>query len=189
MAIRALAGRLCALLFLASPAMAAATDSIALPPVQREFASPSGEFTLIVSADDQWKTPRATAALYAKRSGTLQRVWTRQLPHHHGPRKVLLSEQGDSLLVDEWINILSRHALLLIDRRNQVIVEYSAQDVFAALGLSAREVGASAREGPWLADGPTLSADGQRALLRAGACTLEVRLADGKLSTVCPARP
>ena len=188
MNIRALASRLCTLLVLAFPPMATATDSITLPPVQREFASPSGEFTLIVSADDQWQTPRASAVLSTGRSGARQPLWTRELPHHHGPRKVLLSDQGDSLLVDEWINILSPHALMLIDRRNQLVADYSAQAVLAALGLSAREAGASAREGPWLAEGPNLSADGQRALLRAGACTLEIRLRDGKLSSDCPAR-
>lgn len=189
MNLRVLAGRLCTTLVLAFPPMATATDRIAVPPVQREFASPSGEFMLIVSADDQWETPRASAALYAGRPGARQQLWTRQLPQHHGPRKVLLSDRGDSLLVDEWINILSPHALMLIDRRNQLVADYSAQQVLAALGLSAREASASAREGPWLVDGPHLSTDGQGALLRAGACTLEIRLSDGKLSSVCPARP
>jgi hypothetical protein len=182
MYLRGLSGRLLALMLLSSPLLAGASDSIVVPPAVREFASPSGAFTLRISSADNWKTPVAAAELDALNSGASKVVWRRELPHHYGPRKALVSDQGDALLVDEWINILSRYALTVVDRNNRIVAQYAADDIFAVLGIPARDVSALAREGPWLSAGPTLSTDGKLALIETGACTLEIRLADGRLS-------
>ena len=38
--------------------------------------------------------------------------WERELPQHHGPRQALVTKSGQVLLMDEWINVLSRYALV-----------------------------------------------------------------------------
>lgn len=182
MRLRALSAGLSALMLLGSPALAAATDAIVLPPAVREFSSPGGAFSLRVRAQDDWKTAAAVGELRALKSGDSRLLWRRELPQHYGPRKALVSDRGETLLVDEWINVLSANALLLVDRDDRVIARYAADQVFAVLGVPARDFAALAREGPWLSDGPALSADGRHAIIHAGGRTLEIRLSDGRLT-------
>lgn len=159
-----------------------AADRIMLPPEQREFQSPNGHFALAFSTADHWKTPRGSAGLYRLRAANRQLIWKRELPHHHGPRKVLVSDQGTVLFADEWINVPSRYALTLIGPDNHLLASYSVEQVFAVLGVALREITAHAKLGPWIGSGPDLSLDGKYALIKAGGRTLKVHLSDGKLS-------
>ncbi len=163
-------------------AVETASDRIALPPERREVASPDGHFVLVLATADGWKTPQGSAALYRARPAGRELVWQRDLSHHHGPRRALVSEQGEVLLADEWINVPSRYALTLIAPDNRLLASYPVEQVFAVLGVPLPEITAHAKAGPWITDGPVLSADGKSALITAGGRTLEVRLSDGKLS-------
>src|SRR5689334_8370642 len=88
-----------------------AQDGIDLPPAERRVASPTGAFALILKTLDNWKTPLVTASLL-RRDGSL--VWRLQLPHEHGPRRALVTDDGRVVLVDEWINVISPRALTLL---------------------------------------------------------------------------
>ncbi|MCX6629476.1 MAG: hypothetical protein NTW28_17805 [Candidatus Solibacter sp.] len=109
-------------------------------------------------------------------------VWQRELPHHHGPRRVLVADDGRVLLVDEWINVVSPFALTLIAADGGELAHYSAEQVLSLLAVPRKAITEHARFGPWITDGPTLSADGDWVLFKAGGRSLKLRLADGRIS-------
>ena len=156
-----------------------AADRIDVPPIERQFRSLSGGFVLTVNAVDAWKTPFARATL-RNAAGAVQ--WEKQLPHHHGPRRALVTAGGRVLLVDEWINVASKYALTLIARDGTTVAAYSAEQVFTALAVPREAITSHARFGPWIAAGPNLSADGRSADFSAGGKRLSLRLSDGRLT-------
>lgn len=162
--------------------MSRATDIINLPPERREAASPDGGFLLVWTTLDGWRTPWAEAEFYRLENRHRQLLWRRTLPHRHGPRQALVSNQGRALLTDEWINVPSDYAILVLDQQGKPLARYTFDQVVAALGMPVREVGDRARASAWITEGPALSADGATALVKAGGHTLSIRLADGQLS-------
>ena len=158
------------------------SDRIVLPPERREVLSPSSRFVLVLATADKWKTPHGSAELYLVGTDERQLLWKRDLPHYHGPRRALVSDKGEVLLVDEWINVASRYALTIIDLENRIVASYNAEQVFKTLGVPLREITHHAKAGPWITDGPVFSPDGKFALIMAGGRTLEVSLSDGRLT-------
>jgi hypothetical protein len=160
-----------------------AADRESLPPPRREFASPNGRCRLVVETRDGWKTPRPQATLQRiGAEGRAAELWSRELPHHHGPRAALVSDAGRVLLVDEWISVTSRFTLVLIDDANRTLVTYDHAAVMAALGATWAELGAHARSGTWISDSPTLAPDQRSARIGAAGRVLRVDLGDGALT-------
>ncbi len=159
------------------------SDSIDLPPVRREFWSPDRQFLLVVESADDWRTLYPRASLLDARSAQRPPLWSRLLQQQFGPRAALVSAQGQVLLVDEWINVTSRWALMLLDARDRVVASYDHDAVVAALGVPAERVMQQARMGPWLAAAPVLAADGRSARIPAGGRTLVVSMATGQLTS------
>jgi hypothetical protein len=153
-------------------------DRVNFPPEERRFESASGGFILTVQAVDGWKTPRVAATL---RKAGGQALWQRELPHYHGPRYVLVTEEGRVLLVDEWINVVSRYALTLIATDGITLAEYSAEQIFSLLAVPRRVISDDARFGPWITEGPTFSADSKSVLFKAGGRSIRLRLEDGRI--------
>ncbi|MDH3320198.1 MAG: hypothetical protein OEO84_10975 [Betaproteobacteria bacterium] len=164
------------------PAMPISSDRIALPPVRREFTSPERSYLLVVENADQWKTSYPTARLYRTGQGQSVLCWTRVLTQQYGPRGAVVAGDGHVLFVDEWINVTSRWALVLVDVENRVIATHDYKTAVGALAVSPAEIAAHARSGPWISDRPVLSADGKSARIAAGGRTLVVLLQDGSLS-------
>lgn len=160
------------------------SDRIVLPPVHREFGSADGRYRLVIESTDQWKTPRPQARLLQTDAGQTRVRWTLALNHHHGPRRAAVSNDGQVLLVDEWINIASRWALMLINVDGQVVATHDYKAVEAAMRASPAEMTRHARSGVWLGDGPILSVDGKSARLEAAGRGLSINLVDGSLSLV-----
>lgn len=186
--VRGLAASVCAppLLVLAFALFAgvamAVGDKIDLPPERREFSSPSGVYSLTATTADGWKTPRAALELYGRRAdGRALPLWKHVFPHHHGPRRALVSDRGEVLLVDEWINVLSKYALTLVGPDGRTIAEYTAQAVVERLGVGWAQISLHAKLGPWLSEEPTESPDGRFALISAGGRLLTVEFAGGRL--------
>lgn len=153
-----------------------AADRITRPPVRQTFTA--GPYQLVITATDSWQTPAATSKLYE--GGTLR--WQKALPHQYGPRFSLLSPQGQVLLVDEFINVASPHALSVIDAEGKTIAQLSFDEVKTALNLPAAELTRQATSGWWVSAPPVLNAAGDRAFISTGGTTLEVDLATGSLS-------
>lgn len=168
---------------MSAAAASAAADRIVLPPERREVQSPSGQFVLVLGTADRWKTPYgARAEVYRLDPTGRSLVWRRDLPHYHGPRRALVTDQGEVLLADEWINVVSRFAIVVIAPDNQLRATYTAREVFAKLGVPPREISARAKAGPWISEGPVLSDDGHSALFVAGGRRLDVNLSDGSIT-------
>ncbi len=159
--------------------LAAMRDGIDLPQDERQFSSASGGFVLTVKALDGWRTPFSAATLT---NATRSVLWKRNLPHHHGPRNVLVTSGGQVLLADEWINVLSRHALTLIGPDGATIAAYPAEQIIGILGVPRASITNHARLGPWMSEIPKLSADAKSVIFGAGGRTLVLRLQDGRLS-------
>ena len=151
-----------------------AADRIDLPPLERRFGS---SFVLTVKTLDGWKTPLARATLADARGGV---KWEQELPHHHGSRRVLVTQSGQVLLVDEWINVLSRYALTLIAPSGVTVAQYSGEQLISALGVPRAAIRLHARLGAWMTVEPRM--DGDSVVFEAGGRRLVLRLADGQLS-------
>ncbi|MDP2810069.1 MAG: hypothetical protein Q8O34_07965 [Rhodocyclaceae bacterium] len=158
------------------------TDAIVLPPARREFQSPSGKFFLTLVSADNWKTFHALAELSALDGAVRRPVWQQSLPHEKGPRRVLVADSGAVVLLDEWINIPSRHALMLISPEGRTLAHYSIDELIATLDVSRKTISANARLGIWLSSVPVLSADGTAVEFRTAGRGLVLQLADGRLA-------
>lgn len=151
-------------------------DRIAQPPLRQTFTNEP--YRLVISAADQWQTPRARGQLYE--GDTLR--WQKDLPHEYGPRFALIGPAGQVLLLDEFINVASPYALTLIDLDGEVVVQRSFDDVQKALDISPAILTEQATSGWWISAPPRLNVRSSRALVETGGTTLEVDLATGELS-------
>ena len=112
------------------------------------FDSPDGAWRLVIEAVDGWKTAVARARLVSRRAdGTEVQAWSRRLPHGYGPRDALVTAGGQTLLVDEWINVRSRQALVLIGVDGQTLATHDHAAIVAASDADAAAVSRHARRG------------------------------------------
>ncbi len=151
-------------------------DRIAQPPLRQIFTNEP--YRLVISAADQWQTPRVRGQLYE--GDTLR--WQKDLPHEYGPRFALIGPAGQVLLLDEFINVASPYALTLIDLDGEVVVQRSFDDVQKALDISPAILTEQATSGWWISAPPSLNGRGSHALVETGGTTLKVDLATGELS-------
>ena len=159
-----------------------AVDARQLPPATREFLSPSGQFALVLASADHWKTHYAEATLAAVNGVRRQPLWQQTLPHEKGPRRVLVMDSGAVLLLDEWINVPSRHAFMLISPEGKTLAHYSIDELIAKLGVSRRTIADNGKLGIWLSSTPVVKPDGMTVEFRAGGRGLLLELSDGRLS-------
>ena len=158
------------------------TDRITLPPQRREFVAPSGRYVFIVSTRDNWKSPRGTGELFSVAGSDRTLLWTRELPQELGPRFVLVNDVGTVLLLDQWINVSTRYAVLLLDRDNRIVAQHSTEDVRTALQVPMNELTRMAKHGWWISAPPTLTPAGDSGRVEAAGKLLTIRLSDGHLS-------
>lgn len=148
-----------------------AQDRLDHPPAERTYSSPSRHFAL---------TLRGQEASFRTGSGKL--IWQKILPHEQGPRDALVTNDGHTVLADEWINVASPHAIVLLDRAGGAIAHFSAEDIFRTLGVQKQVVVSKASHGVWITDGPTVTLDGKSVVFHSGGRTLTLHLADGHLA-------
>lgn len=160
------------------PQSALSADAMLLPAAERSFASPGGHFLLKVRLFDG---RRANAELLDLQGDKPRSLWQLTLLQEQGPRFAVVTDRGTVLLVDEWINVISRHALQLIDRSGRTIAHYPAEHLFKLLAVPRFQITVQAKAGPWISRGPTLSPDQTVAEFQAGGRRLRVDLATGDL--------
>lgn len=125
-----------------------ATDSLSHPPLTQSFVT--GSYRFVVAATDDWQTPAAIGQLY--RGDSL--LWESSLPQQYGPRFVVVGTQGHVLLVDEFINVASPYALLLLDAAGEPIATYAFEDIQQVLSVSAADLTQQATSGWWVSSAP-----------------------------------
>ena len=158
------------------------SDRIALPHARREFTSPSGRFVFVVSTPDAWKSLRAVGELLSITKSGRTVLWSRALPQQFGPRFVLVSDAGSVLMLDEWINVKTPYAVLLIDRDHRTVKQYGTDALIEAVRVPARDVVRQARHGWWISALPTQDAAGDGARVETAGKMLTIRFADGALA-------
>lgn len=154
------------------------SDRLGHPPLRQAFSE--GAYQLVISAEDQWDTPLATGELY--RGG--EQLWQKALPHQYGPRYVIVSSAGQVLLIDEFINVASPHALTLIGEKGEVVAQHGFQDIQETLDLLPAQLTEKAASGWWVSAPPRLNSTGDKALISTGGTTLEVDLTSGAISRI-----
>ncbi|WP_442777162.1 hypothetical protein [Sphaerotilus montanus] len=159
-------------------------DKRVLPPDRREFQSPSGRFVLTVSTSDHWATRTALAELVDVSGAARQPVWSQALPQQQGPRHVLVANSGAVVLIDEWINIPSPHALMLLSPEGKTLAHYGLDALIATLGVPRRTITAHNQLGVWLSRMPVFSPDESALVLAAGGRGLSLDMASGHLKLV-----
>lgn len=160
-------------------------DRIAHPPVRQTFtAEPattasdrSGAYRLVISAEDNWNSPIAKAKLFQGETA----LWEESLPHQYGPRFVLIGANGNVLLLDEFINVASPHAITLINKKGQTIAQHGFKDIQATLNLPTSELTKQATTGWWISAAPLLIEAGNCAVVPTGDTLLEINLVTGTI--------
>lgn len=159
----------------------ASGDRMAHPPIRQTFVAEP--YQLVIYAEDSWDSPLADAVL----SQGDDILWEQDLPHQYGPKFVLISPQGNVLLLDEFINVASPHALTLINTSGTVVAQHGFKDIEQTLQVSAADLTKQATTGWWISAPPVLSEGGDHAIVAAGGTQLEINLTTGELSHL--ARP
>ena len=158
------------------------SDRITLPDTKREFHSSSGRFNFVVSTRDGWKSLRGTGDLFSVNGPTTKLLWSRELPQQFGPRFALVNDLGTVLMLDEWININSQYAVLLIDRDNRTVKQHSADAIQAAIQVPTNEIVRMAKHGWWITAPPSVNSSGDAARVKTAGKILTIRFSDGQLS-------
>lgn len=157
-------------------------DRISLPAETREFRSPSDRYVFTLTTADHWKSRQAIARL-SFRSGTeLKNRWEKVLPQERGPRHVWVVDSGAVVLMDEWINIPSRHAVMLLAPDGRELADYGIDDIVRLLGVSRRTVADHGKLGIWMSSEPAVSDDQNSVIFRSAGRRLVLRLNDGGLT-------
>jgi hypothetical protein len=158
-------------------------DQISLPPLQTEFFSPQGDFRFTVSTPDKWKSTRGYGRLVRLMDGISESIWEGKLPQEYRPRYVLVGQQGEVLMLDEWINVKSKYAIVVLNPRNDLIIQYDFDKVQNVLDVPTSEIVQRATGGSWwLSEPPSLNKSGSEAYIPTSGKVLRVDLQTGQLS-------
>jgi hypothetical protein len=107
-------------------------DSKNIPPKEREYFSADRNYSLRLRTPDEWKTKKVVAQLLRRGNATL---WSTILPQEYGPRFAVVGNDGAVLLFDEWIDVASPLALVLLDSRGQIAKQTSFQELARLLNV------------------------------------------------------
>ncbi|MBC7924672.1 MAG: hypothetical protein H7039_03360 [Bryobacteraceae bacterium] len=156
-------------------------DVKVLPPVKREFLSPSGSHVFEVSGTAGWKSPYAHAELFSTSRGSRRSLWSKDLPHRFGPGSAIVSDTGRVLLIDEWLKTPSPYAVVLFAETGTEVARYSMQDIAQVSGVPSSKLVTTARFGPWMSALPRAEVSRNTVILEAGNVRLELNLDSGRI--------
>ena len=167
-----------------SPDRVLATDQIVRPPEFEARASASGKYVLELQlrANPNPHAARATASLWELNTTARKLLWTRELAHRPRPRFALVGNEGQVMLLDEWLNLRSELAVMLIDEDNRTLAVHDLEAVRSALGVPIAALASKARHGAWMQALPALGAQGETVEVAAADRVLVINLRDGVLS-------
>ena len=159
-------------------------DEIPLPPTAQVITSENGQYALEITASDGWDSTAAIATLYQIQGDAASRqlLWQRSLPHSYGPKYALVGSQGQVALLDEWINVASPYAVMVIDRNNQILSQASFDQLQAVLSVPRHEIVDQARQGWWISAPPKMNVDQAQVIVKTAGKQLAVDLSTGELA-------
>ncbi|MBD2232369.1 hypothetical protein [Phormidium tenue] len=157
-------------------------DSIPYPPLLRHETSPAGNYHLILTlGKDEAGAQRTTANLFETLGDRCQQVWSHPLPHSYGPRLALVNDAGTVVLLDEWINVASPRAIVVMGLDGQVMAQHSFDDIVDVTGQSRAAVVDQAAQGFWLSGTPEMDITSDRMTIPAAGGQLSLDLATGEM--------
>ena len=157
-------------------------DAIPYPPLLRHEVSPAGTYHLVLTLEQAATgTRRTTASLFEATGDRCQQVWLHALPHSYGPRLAMVNDAGTVVMLDEWINVASAYAIVVLGLDGQIVAQHSFDDIVKVTGQSRAEVVEQAAQGFWLGGSPKLDRAETHALIPAAGGQLTLDLATGEL--------
>ena len=162
-----------------TPSPEATMDTLNLPPITRTVTA--GRYRFTVKADGNWDTDQDSGTLYRDSAVGTQRLWQQNLPHSYGPRYVIVGHQGQVLLLDEFINIASPHAITLLDSQGEVVAQHSFDDIEARLGVHRADLVEQAEQGWWISAPPRVDEARHTVTVATGGKTLIIDLTSGQI--------
>ena len=129
-------------------------DRIRKPSLQTEFFSPQGNFRFIVSTTDNWETKQGYGRLIKIIDNVSEIVWEGELPQEYGPRYVLISQRGEVLMLDEWINVKSKYAIVVLNPQKNLVIQHDFDKVQQVLQVPISEIVQKATQGSWWISAP-----------------------------------
>ncbi|MCC2615693.1 hypothetical protein LJ739_05515 [Aestuariibacter halophilus] len=160
----------------------AATDIIAVPDPVREYVSPSGQYRLVIRRNET----RASISVFNYQDG-VNVSWSSEIAHRFGPRFAFVSDNGQVILVDEWLNRFTDHAVTVFDSSGKVIASYSTDDIAQTLSATRQHVHKTATIGAWIQSQPVFDQSAHAVLFKCADKPLLVDVATGLLSVVTEA--
>ena len=160
-----------------------ADDFVPFPPPTREVVSPNGHFSFVISYPAAGKAKElSTGQLFRGASKARKLVWERRLPQEQGPRYALVGNHGEVVLFDEWNNVKSRYAVVLINSHRSFERSYDFDAVATVLGEPVAKIVEQARSGWWLQGPPTVDGKGITAYAMAAGKCLAINLKTGSIT-------
>lgn len=157
-------------------------DSIPYPPMLRHETSPAGGYHLVLTlGQDEAGAQRTTASLFETLGDRCQQVWSHSLPHSYGPRLARVNDAGTVVLLDEWINVASPRAIVVMGLNGEVATQHSFDDIVEVTGQSRAEVVDQAAQGFWLSGNPEMDLTGDRMTIPTAGGQLSLDLATGEM--------
>ncbi|WP_323355083.1 hypothetical protein [Leptolyngbya sp. CCNP1308] len=157
-------------------------DAIPYPPILRYETSPAGNYHLILTLEpDAAGRRHTTASLFETLGDRCQQVWSQPLPHSYGPRLALVNNAGTVVLLDDWINVASPRAIVLMGIDGEVKAQQGFDEIVEVTGQSRAEVVDQATQGFWLAGTPELNRNGTQLSIPTAGGWLTLDLATGEM--------
>jgi hypothetical protein len=165
----------------ASEPVSTKQDRRDVPPERTEFFSPDKKLVFVVSSSDSWNTNKALGELFVIDGKNRKLLWSRSLAQRYGPRFALLNNAGTTLLLDEWINVKSDFAVMILSRDNKELARHTFEAVRNVLDVSLEKVIKLSKHGWWISAPPKLGAEGKTAAVQAAGKILVIDLSDGNM--------
>lgn len=161
------------------------SDRIKLPSTTVKFLSPTGKFQFSIVTKDSWATTKGRGKLIVSIDNKLQVLWERTLPQEYGPRYVLVGLRGEVLMLDENINVKSKHAITIVNLTGDRTIRYSFDEIEQVVRVPAAMMVNRATQGSWwISAPPYLDKSGLIAYVNTAGKVLRIDLVKGTISLV-----
>lgn len=165
-----------------SPLEIAGQDEIATPDTHRTYESLNGIYRFEIIGEEHWQSKQATGYLYNVTTDRIDLLWQSRLPQEYGPRYVVVGSQGQVLLLDEFINVSSPYAVVLLNLTGDIVAQYSFDDLERVLNVPRAEIVAQAQQGWWISADPEHNVNRGRVMIETAGKTLSIDLTTGQLT-------
>ena len=157
-------------------------DQVPAPPPVEVFDSPSGTYRFTLRAPADWQTGAPEGELVKTDGSGSKRLWRQALPQEYRARFALVTDRGLVVMLDDWWNVRSGYAVMLVGPDGEEVAVWRYDDVQATLGVPISELVAKAKHGPWISAPPQLDVDGIGVLVPAAGKHLVIDTARATLT-------